>query len=201
MLKLRKPYKFSCEEWRHVSTVLMPYARKHGGQKCWTKGDCATKSLKNKISEYTLKQQGCKCAYCEELIFNGAQLDHIVPKQLHSEFCYEPKNLLTSCSVCNMYVKNAEDTIEEPIVLRYEKNRFKIVHPYFNDPDIHIKYINEDKVIIDTNNSSDLGKATIDFFHLNDYPAYCKRANQFKDLEKYPIDAIKLAKACSAYKR
>ena len=201
MLKISKPYKFSKAEWVHVSTVLIPYVRANGGQKGWEKGDNATKDLKNAISEHTLKTQGNLCAYCEDLITGGAQLDHIVPKQLHSEFCYEPKNLLSSCAVCNMYIKNAGDTIVVPVKKRYEQNRFTIVHPYFNDPDVHIKYTNADKVVIDRKNSTELGKATIDFFHMNDYPAYCKRANRFGDKSKYPIDAIKLAKACSAYKR
>lgn len=201
MLKISKPYKFSKAEWVHVSTVLIPYVRANGGQKGWEKGDNATKDLKNAISEHTLKTQGNLCAYCEDLITGGAQLDHIVPKQLHSEFCYEPKNLLSSCAVCNMYIKNAGDTIVAPVKKRYEQNRFTIVHPYFNDPDVHIKYTNADKVVIDRKNSTELGKATIDFFHMNDYPAYCKRANRFGDKAKYPIDAIKLAKACSAYKR
>ena len=201
MLKLKRPYKFNRVEWQHVSTVLIPYVRANGGQKGWEKADNDTKDLKNRMSEYTLLQQGNKCAYCEDLITGGAQLDHIVPKQLHPEFCYEPKNLLTSCAVCNMYIKNAGDTIKEPIQRRYEKNEFTIVHPYLDDPEEHIKFTNEDKVIIDEGGCSELGKATIAFFHLNDYPAYCKRANQFGDLVKYPIDAVKLAKACSAYKR
>ena len=65
----------------------------------------------------------------------------------------------------------------------------------------NIKYTNEDRVIIDRNNSTNLGKATIDFFGLNNYPAYARRAQQFGNMEKYPIDSIKLAKVCSAYKR
>ena len=201
MLKLNRPYRFSKDEWQHVSIVLLPYVKAYGGQKGWEKGDNATKDLKNSISEYTLKMQDNLCAYCEELITGGAQLDHIVPKQLHSEFCYEPKNLVTSCAVCNMYIKNAGDTIIAPVKKRYEQNIFTIVHPYFNDPDVHIKFTNEDRVVIDKNSSTELGKATIDFFHMNDYPAYCKRANRFSDSVKYPIDAIKLAKVCSAYKR
>lgn len=201
MLKLRRPYKFSRAEWHHVSTVLIPYVEIHGGAEGWEKGDNATKDLKNRISEYTLIRQRCKCAYCEDLITGGAQLDHVVPKQLHPEFCYEPKNLLTSCAVCNMYIKNAGDTVKAPVRRRYEKNEFTIVHPYFDDPDEHIRFINDDRVVIDEAGSSDLGKATITFFHLNDYPAYCMRAKLFGDLKKYPIDEVKLAKACSAYKR
>lgn len=201
MLKLKRPYKFSKAEWQHVSTILIPYARANGGHKGWGKSDNATKDLKNRISKYTLIQQANRCVYCEDFITYGSQLDHIVPKQLHPDFCYEPKNIVTSCPVCNMYIKNAEDTIKEPIMKRYEQNQFTIVHPYFNDPNVHIKYLNEDKVIIDKNSSTALGKATIDFFRLNEYPAYCKRAKQFGDTKKYPIDAIKLAKICSAYKR
>ena len=201
MLKLSKPYKFSRDEWLHVSTVLIAYVKIHGGKKGWEKADNDTLDLKNSISEYTMRQQDNKCAYCEDLITGGAQLDHLVPKQLHSEFCYEPKNLLTSCAVCNMYIKNGGDTVVVPVTRRYEQNRFTIVHPYFNDPDSHIKFTNEDRVIIDEKNSSELGKATIAFFHLNEYPAYCMRAKLFGDKDQYPIDGERLAKACSAYKR
>lgn len=201
MLKIDKPYKFSRQEWQHVSTVLKPYVQAHGGEKGWKKAAINTKDLKNSISEYTLTHQRCRCVYCEDLITGGAQLDHVVPKQLHPDYCYEPKNLVTSCAVCNMYIKNGGDTIVNPIVRRYEKNRFMIVHPYFNNPDLHIKYTNGDKVIIDRNNSTVLGKATIDFFHLNDYPAYCLRAKRFGDEARYPIDIVLLARTISGYKR
>jgi uncharacterized protein (TIGR02646 family) len=201
MLKLDKPYSFSRQEWQHVSSVLLPYVQSNGGKKGWEKGDNESKDIRNRISEYTLFHQHNKCAYCEGFITEGAQLDHFVPKQLHPEFCYEPKNLLTSCAVCNMYIKNGGDTITPPIKRRYEQNHFTIVHPYFNDPDVHIKYTNEDRVVVDRNGSTALGKATIDFFHMNDYPAYCRRAQWFRDLKKYPIDYIRLAKDCSAYKR
>ena len=120
MLKLNKPYRYTQAEWQHVSTILIPYVRLHGGQKGWDKADNVTKDLKNRISEFTLIQQECRCAYCEAFIPGGAQLDHFVPKQLHPEFCYEPKNLITSCAVCNMYIKNAGDTIALPAKRRYE---------------------------------------------------------------------------------
>jgi len=200
MLKIDKPYKFNRDEWQHVSTVLLPYVRANGGKKGWEKADATTKRLKSRIREHTMIEQGNNCVYCEDFLTGGAQLDHIVPKQLHSEFCYEPKNLVTSCAVCNMYVKNGDDTIQAPVERRYEQNRFTIIHPYFNDPDVHIKYTNEDKVIIDLNRCTPLGLATIDFFHLNDYPAYCKRAKRHGDLTKYPIDGIRLAKMISVYK-
>lgn len=201
MLRIDKPYTFSRAEWLHVSSVLSPYISINGGIKGWEKGDNATKDLKNSISKYTLLKQGNRCAYCEDFITRGAQLDHIVPKHSHPEFCFEPKNLITSCAVCNLYIKNAGDTITTPVKRRYEQNVFTIVHPYFNNPDVHIKYINEDRIVIDINRCTNLGRNTIVFFHLNDYPAYCKRAERFGNMVKYPIDWIKLAQECSTYKR
>ena len=201
MLKLKRPYKFSKEEWQYVSTVLIPYVAANGGKKGWEKADNATMDLKNSISEYTLIKQKNRCVYCEDLITAGAQLDHIVPKQLHSEFCYEPKNLVTSCAVCNMYIKNAGDTITLPVHTRYNKNQFTIIHPYFDNPDEHLKYTNSDKIVIDINSCTDLGKATVKFLHLNDYSSYVKRAMRFGDTNKYSVDFIKLAHECAAYKR
>lgn len=203
MLKLnqKKPYRFTKDEWQHVSRVLIPYVKLYDGEQGWAKSDNKTKDLKHRISEYTLLQQDQRCAYCEEFMVAGIQLDHIVPKQLHPEYCYEPKNLVSCCAVCNLYIKNADDTVVVPLQHRYEQNKFKIVHPYFNDPDVHIKYTNEDRVIVDRKRSTNLGKATIDFFEMDKYPATCKRAMRFGDFKKYPIDFIRLAKECSAYKR
>lgn len=200
MLNLKRPYRLKKPEWIHVRDVLLPYVKLKGGEKGWSKGDKKTKSLKNNISEYTIIHQKNCCVYCEELMFGGIQLDHIVPKKLHPEYCFEPKNLVSSCAICNMYVKNAGDTIVGTPAKRYNKNQFTIVHPYFDDPDYHIKYTNADKVVIDYANSTKLGKATIDFFHLNDYQAYCIRAKRFGNAKKYPIDFIRLAKETSTYK-
>lgn len=200
MLKLRRPYKFNKAEWQHVSGVLDPYVKAKGVEKGWKKADKNTLALKNKISNHTIRQQVSRCVYCEGFMIRGIQLDHIAPKTLHPDYCFEPKNLVSSCAVCNMYVKNAGDTIVAPKQVRYDKNQFTIVHPYFNDPDIHIRFTNADKVIIDYINSSPLGKATIDFFHLNDYPSYCLRAKRLGDEKKYPIDYIRLAQITSTYK-
>lgn len=200
MLKIDRPYRFTKDEWLHVKNILIPYIRQYGGKKAWEKKDNATLALKNKISNYTILKQKNKCVYCEDLITFGAQLDHIAPKQQYPDYCYEPKNLVTSCPICNMYIKNADDPIVVHNPQRYELNIFQIVHPYFNDPEQHIKYINGDRVILDTNHCSTIGKATITMFKLDSYPAYCKRAINYGDLSKYPVDFKRLARECSSYR-
>ena len=200
MLKLEKPYKLLKDEWQHVSTVLKPYALLYGGKKAWNKGDDATRKLKNRISTYTLLMQKGRCAYCEDLISHGAQLDHIAPKAKYPQYCYEPKNLVTTCPSCNMYLKNDDDTIMGNCSSRYNHNIFSIVHPYINNPDIHIKFTNEDRVCIDEANCTALGLNTIRKLHLNDYPSYCKRAILFDNGRRYPVDYQRYARECSSYK-
>lgn len=206
MLKLSKPYNYTKDEWQHVNTVLRPYAQANSGKKAWEKSDNQTNAIKNNISTHTLIQQNCRCAYCESIITGGAQLDHFLPKQEYKEYCYEPKNLLTGCTVCNMYLKKAGDPLVPPKVARYEQNKFRIVHPYFNDPSFHIKYINDDRIHIDINNCTTLGKETVDIFNMDTLQAEAQRSINLtveRALKNgdITIDILKLARVVSTYKK
>lgn len=206
MLKLSKPYNYTKDEWQHVNTVLRPYAQAKGGKKAWEKSDNKTNAIKNNISAHTLNQQDSRCVYCESIITGGAQLDHFLPKQEYKEYCYEPKNLITACTICNMYLKNAGDPLVPPKVNRYEQNKFRIIHPYLNDPSFHIKYVNNDRIHIDIKNCSQLGKETIRILSMNTYQAEIQRSINLT-FEKAvasgeaTIDSLKLARAVTTYKR
>lgn len=102
MLKLNKAYRYTRTEWQHVSTILIPYVRLYGGQKGWDKADNATKDLKNSISEFTLVQQDCRCAYCEALITGGAQLIILFQNNyiLNSAMSQRIFSHLVRCVIC-----------------------------------------------------------------------------------------------------
>lgn len=197
MLNLFDPIHYTAEEKTHLKGVLIPL--KSNG---WGDQKGLTIKLKSRISEHTIIAQGGRCAYCESPLTRGAlAIEHIAPKGLYGEFCFEPFNLVTACTSCNSPSnKGEEDTIVRPANrLDYAANKFKIVHPYFDDPDKHFKYFDSEKTLFDTNNCSPQGQATIKMFNWNQTWAYYKRVAiaKTKDL---PMDVLKLVSEIVTYK-
>lgn len=131
-------------------------ARKKGvinfSHHCWSDDDL--QDLRTWIREfYRVKQNGV-CAYCREAVSlqsaANCHVEHIVPKSLHPDFMFLPKNLCVICADCNA-IKRAQETIAEiPDTINESATRkkyprsssgFKIVHPHY-DPwaDHIIKY-------------------------------------------------------------
>lgn len=196
MLKLNNPVTFSVDEQTHITNVLKPM-----GKDGWSKHDAETNNIKHKISEHTLQIQNCRCAYCERILEKGGvQIEHIAPKSLHGEFCYEPYNLVSSCGICNATVnKGTQDTIRPPKNAIYQNNQFKIVHPYFDDPDMHIKYQDQAKTIFDKTLSTPKGIATINFFDWDTLNAYIARIT-IAASKSIPLNIAQLISEISVYK-
>lgn len=196
MLKLDNPVSFTVDEQNHISNVLMPL-----GKKGWSKSDRKTKNIKHKISTHTLQNQGCRCAYCERILEKGGvQIEHIAPKDSNESFCYEPYNLVSSCGICNAIAnKGAKDTILPPKNNNYVNNNFKIVHPYFDDPDTHIKYQDPEKTVFDKALCTPKGLGTIDFFNWDTLNAYIARTI-IASSRSIPINVAQLILEISLYK-
>lgn len=138
-------------------------AIKEEGHESWRR----FKSLKHRLSEFTLQQQNGRCAYCETLLRKGdLHLEHFIPKAKCTAYTFEPQNIFTSCGACNspavkpdigIAVMPYNDNV-------YELNIFKIVHPYLHNPDDHIKYKGKNRVMFDKKKCTSLGLATIRFF-------------------------------------
>lgn len=87
-------------------------------------------------------QQG-RCCYCG-LKYNTtgrAEIEHIAPKgariRSFPEFSFTKENLAIACQNCNSSSKKGQ---RNPIVVYsniYDQCVFNIVHPYFDDPEIH----------------------------------------------------------------
>jgi uncharacterized protein (TIGR02646 family) len=140
----------------------------------WPYGDAKkVKALTKFISESLEELQGNECIYCGMPfgVTSGKQVEHIAPKGegRYPEFTFEALNLVLSCSLCNGFEKKERaaywDTVEthDPI---YANCTFKIVHPYFDDPQAHINldYTNR-KVLISA--ITPKGQRTIDTFILD----------------------------------
>lgn len=195
MLKV-KPVSFTEEEQNLINKI---YETGKSGPDMWN--ESSLKAIRNKISRVTLTNQQCYCAFCEGRLEAGTTaIEHIVPKGKHREFTYEPKNLVSACGRCNSTrIKGGKETLIGPLNPIYSLNRFKIVHPILDEPDEHIVFKDEDRIIFDLNNCSQLGKDTIKFFKLEEINATEKRAMS-AFMRKQPSDMVKLVEEISTYK-
>ena len=166
MLNLNEPVRYSAEEQSFIDNHLKPQ-----GKEGWNDSRNETKSIKNRISNHTIIAQGGRCAYCEKILAKGeVELDHIANKGLYGEFTYEPYNLVSSCTCCNSPCnKGQKDCVAAPVDRQvYVNNEFTIGHPYFDNPDDHLKYMDDEHIYFDMKNCSQKGRNTIDMFNWNE---------------------------------
>ncbi len=134
------------------------------------------KALVASISVALNELQGDECIYCGMLfgVTSGRQVEHIAPKGpgRYPEFTFEPRNLVLACSLCNGFEKKERDAYWDTVDHRdplYANCTFRIVHPYNDDPTIHLDldYQNK-KVLISAKTLK--GQRTIDTFMLDGEP-------------------------------
>lgn len=189
MLNLIDPVQYTGDEIVHLNGVLKP--KLSNG---WKDKKNKTKTLKYHINTHAFIAQGGRCAYCESPLLKGAlAIDHIAPKGLYGEFCFEPYNLVMACTSCNSPNNKGEtDTIKRPVNhWEYSANSFKIVHPFFDNPTNHFKYLDSDNTIFDLVNCSQEALETINMMHWNDSWAYNQRVRTSRT-RNMPIDVLKL---------
>ncbi|WP_177733461.1 HNH endonuclease family protein [Flavobacterium inviolabile] len=100
--------------------------------------------LKGLIRTHLEKRQGHHCAFCGlDLRTRGAQIEHIAPKaaRLYPQFMWESKNLILACPLCNGFTKKSTYDSIDILDAQYRNCTFKIVHPYFDDPNMHFEYV------------------------------------------------------------
>ncbi len=120
-------------------------------------GDEDLSSVRKEIRDYYKKIQRGYCSYCKQnvsLISTlNAHIEHIVPKSLHMEYIFTPKNLCVICADCNQIKRDQEtfSSIPNPLKANSSKSKrkfyprsssaFKVVHPHFDNYDDHILII------------------------------------------------------------
>lgn len=177
MLNITKIYQYSKQEAIHVQEVVD--SRIAEGKDPWNDKKKATQELKTKIREFLDAEQDGRCVFCEmPLVRAGKHIEHFIARQIIREFAFEPKNLFLSCPSCNSRaVKDDKGIIEEPGNKSvYEKNKFLVVHPYLHNPDEHIVFLDDERVIFDESKCTSLGLNTISVFKWNEPAAIKDRA-------------------------
>lgn len=108
------------------------------------------RELKSVIRDKLLINQSETCAYCG-LDLGGTsegQIEHIAPKAKYPQFTFEEYNLAMACHHCNGFSKKGNHHTISTLTSDYSKCKFKLVHPYFDNPDNHYDWTSVSRKII-----------------------------------------------------
>jgi uncharacterized protein (TIGR02646 family) len=193
MLKLEKNITYTLTETKMLSLLDLSKG------KAWDSQTNEMKRLKKRLRKrLDILQNGC-CAYCGNSLYvtSALEIEHIAPKgkDLYPEFTFHNKNLVGACSYCNgCYKKHATDVVSTRDT-DYEKCTFLLVHPYLDNPEDHIKWQDDPKLIINNALSSAKGKYSIKMFELDRLEQTVNRAKDYdmrKKLEGTPFEGKRL---------
>lgn len=102
--------------------------------------------VKKDLKDYYIKVQDYTCPYCLQRMVvqhNGSwDAEHIIPRETHPNFSFEPLNLCVSCKDCNGE-KNNKPVTSSGAKVRYpsDPDDFLIPHPHFHKYSDHIRVI------------------------------------------------------------
>lgn len=152
--------------WRLVKE-LARYAQTTKAKDPWGHGKKSAKAFKAEMTKEMLVEQSRRCAYCGSRLFEKKpHRDHIAPKEIYKSWMFWPENLVLSCFACNTDQKATFDPVVN-VGVSYRCTTFSFVHPYLDDPKLHIQYAAKDlQVLIRAHNESPKGQKTIDLFDL-----------------------------------
>lgn len=113
----------------------------------WNSTKAGISSFKKNIVEHMSAKQNYKCAYCRlDIPYAGFYPDreHIVPKNKHPQWVFEPRNICVSCEMCNRN-KSDEEVLDNPFVSEYPTNsgEFKLVNPFVDKYSEHIELLDD----------------------------------------------------------
>lgn len=142
-------------------------------------------NIKGEIHQQLLINQANNCCYCGLKVNEGgrAEIEHIANKggavrPAYVAFVFTKENLAIACQFCNSSSKKGQQDIMDNVDLtNYRNCTFKIVHPYFDNPDHHYKWSNGNfKILISANSAK--GAKSISLFGLDQESHTLARAKQ-----------------------
>ncbi len=149
-------------ERQHLATL-----RPHKGHMWDKKPDDTVKGIKQKIRNQLLIMQNEICAYCG-LDLGGTsegQIEHIAPKGRYGQFTFEIENLAMACHNCNGFGNKGTANTILAINQNYNQCVFKLVHPYYDNPDHHFEWTTINKNVL-IQSETDEGIYSIDLLDL-----------------------------------
>ncbi len=137
--------------------------------KKWSQKHESLENLKARIRTFLEISHKNECAYCGHVIYGKGFIEHIAPKgeNNHPEFMFTESNLALSCPYCNGFDGKGRINTVSVKKQNYDECEFIIVHPYFDNPNDHFKWIdNNDKILIQSKTVK--GEKSIEIFNLAD---------------------------------
>lgn len=134
---ISRPSQFSAADVSAIQTVSVSPLTSA------TWGDDRLADLRSRAKKHYIAEQDNRCCYCAEqwLTEHGRvwDLEHVVPKAVHPDFMFEPRNLAVACPDCNL-AKWDNETLTDPRVTSYPSSAasFVVVHPHFDRWEDHI---------------------------------------------------------------
>ncbi|MBS1611935.1 MAG: hypothetical protein JST49_03880 [Bacteroidetes bacterium] len=136
------------------------------------KNDTAAKAIKDSILKQLDSIQQQKCCYCGLKLWETSrgEIEHIASKsgrkKSYPEFTFVKNNLVLSCEYCNGSSKKGEIDVVFRYSTNYDKCEFKIVHPYFDNPNKHYSWVDKVTQIV-IRHKTWKGKYSIILFELD----------------------------------
>lgn len=151
--------------------------------------------LKKYLKSQLIRKFNSTCFFCKHNVSQAnsySEIEHILTKSnpKYVNFTFNPNNLVLSCKVCNNLKsvdnvlcdeKSAVDKVYLYDEYPLDSLDFKIVHPYLDDYDDHIKIEGIFYLVV---NDSEKGRNTIKFYHLSRLSlaeSKIKKDNEFKN--------------------
>jgi len=153
----------------------------------WDLTSSEMKEYQRDLLKQLIEIQRNRCAYCGlGLDRNLVDREHFVHKAQaggRPEFMFHPQNLFAACAFCNRRLKGQRATLKV-YCEDYTKCEFHIVHPFLDEPSNELLFVaNKKGHHVLAKAVTPKGKATIDFFKLDEKIMTCKRVGYIAECE------------------
>lgn len=110
--------------------------------------DKAIDSIRAEVKDHYIVEQQYRCVYCNRQIVTANKAlwdaEHIISRSRAARFMFRPQNLAVSCRDCNN-AKGEKEVRVDPARVSFpdRSNHYVIVHPHYDDYDIHIRWFGD----------------------------------------------------------
>jgi len=119
----------------------LPFADKKSSY--WSEEE--TTAVRNAIKDHYIAEQDFRCCYCRRQVLSKNkgdwQGDHVIARDTHAQFMFEPRNLAICCRGCNGEKSN-KNVLKNPKRKTFpdKSGDYLIVHPHFDNYDEHLRW-------------------------------------------------------------
>lgn len=136
------PVEFDDGETRRISDLVKSDEFESDS---WSRKDLD--DIRAKIKKHYIDIQGYRCCYCQMAILTehgrAWDVEHVIARSTERKFMFEPRNLSVSCIECNQAKGSVEVTAGKTRGFPAQSERYKIVHPHFDNWEDHIDVVGE----------------------------------------------------------